>query len=104
MFLSLDDTSIHSQSSSHITLQISSLPNLPTGEHFDCVFGNTFESKAKLVNEGLMCQIPSGQQFNTFVMEEQRDQVRLDMKFAGTTLVSTFIPLLNCGKENSCHR
>ena len=51
-----------------------------------------------------MCQIPSGQQFNTFVMEEQRDQVRLDMKFAGTTLVSTFIPLLNCGKENSCHR
>ena len=51
-----------------------------------------------------MCQIPSGQQFNTFVMEEQRDQVRLDIRFAGSTLVSTFIPLLNCGKENSCHR
>ena len=100
----VDQTSIHSQSASQITLQISSLPNLPIGEHFDCVFGNSFESKAKLVKGGLMCQIPSGQRFNTFVMEEQRDQVRLDIKFAGTTLVSTFIPLLNCGKENSCHR
>ena len=104
MFLFTDQTSIHSQSASQITLQISSLPNLPVGEHFDCVFGNSFESKAKLVKGGLMCQIPSGQRFNTFVMEEQRDQVRLDIKFAGTTLVSTFIPLLNCGKENSCHR
>jgi len=81
------NTAIASQSPPHITLQISSLPNLPNGQHFDCVYGSSFESKAKLSNEGVQCQVPTSQQFNTFVMEEQRDEVRLDIKFAGTTLI-----------------
>jgi hypothetical protein len=104
LHLFLDKTATESLSSPHITLQISSLPNIPGGEHFDCVFGNTFESTAIIIQGGLQCQVPKGQRFNTFVTEEQRDEVRLDIKFAGTTLLTTHIPLLNCGKEDSCHR
>ncbi len=102
--LLVDKSAAESSSSSHITLQISSLPNLPIGEHFDCVFGNAFESTAKITIDGVQCRIPTGQRFNTFVMEEQRDEVRLDIKFAGTALLTTHIPLLNCANEDSCHR
>ena len=68
------------------------------------MFGNVFVKKAKVIEGGLQCQIPTSQEFNSFVMEEKRDEVQLDVKFAGTTILTNRIPLLNCGKENSCHR
>ena len=105
--ISVSDTSLPITSSHrHLELLISSLPNLPRGESFVCVFGNVSEMTAKPIPGGLQCQIPTNQEFNSHVMQEQRSHVQLDINFANpkTTLLTYQVPLLNCGKENSCHR
>ena len=91
-------------SSSHLSLLIPSLPKLPLNEHFVCVFGNQSVVKAKTIPRGLKCDIPTTEVFNAYVADEDRTNVELDIKFAdlGTTLLSTSVPLLKCGRENSC--
>ena len=70
-----DQTSITALSSTHISIYIASLPELPLGENFVCVFGNVSVSKAKIIQKGLQCQIPTSREFNLHVMQEQRHKV-----------------------------
>jgi len=99
-------SSAASQQQPHLTLLIPSLPTLPVDEHFVCVYGNSSVVRAKTIQRGLKCQIPtSSAAFKAYVSQpEDRTSVRLDIKFAdlGTTLLTTRVPLLKCGRENSC--
>ena len=49
--------------SQHLTLVIPSLPALPTGEDFHCVFFNESSVAATMVEQGLRCQLPNSNQF-----------------------------------------
>ncbi len=105
----------------HITLLISALPDLPPvrwnsaggggEESYICVFGgNVTAVRAKIVSGGLQCAVPSADAFAAYLEEssggdENGDKsISVDIKFAnlGTTLVTTSVQLLDCGKAESC--
>ena len=96
--------------SSHLNLVISSLPTLPNGESFVCVYANTTVVKAKSNSRGLQCPIPKSEIFLNYLSSltsgnATRDSVQLDIRFAtlDTSLVSTQVRLLDCSREATCH-
>lgn len=67
-------------SAGHLNLVISSLPTLPSGESFVCVYANSTVVKAKPIQRGLQCPIPKSEVFAEYLSNSEdtnRDTVQV---------------------------
>ncbi|QQP35343.1 PlexinBlike, partial [Caligus rogercresseyi] len=86
-----------------IHLHVTSLPTLPLGQKFLCVFNDELRLEAEHVPTGLDCPNPlsSGNRWRSM------DNISLSLAFTGsrtTLLESTSIPLYDCSTQKSCRQ
>ena len=63
-------------SAGHLNLVISSLPTLPSGDSFVCVYANSTVVKAKPIQRGLQCPIPKSEVFSEYLSTASQDTNR----------------------------
>uniref|UniRef100_A0A0K2UN22 PlexinBlike [Acyrthosiphon pisum] n=1 Tax=Lepeophtheirus salmonis TaxID=72036 RepID=A0A0K2UN22_LEPSM len=93
-----------SHSVANIHLHVQSLPTLPQGQKFLCVFNDEVRLEAEYVATGLTCPNPL---VNGGRRWRNAENISLSIAFTGsrtTLLDSLTIPLYDCSKQRSCRQ
>jgi len=88
----------------NISLQISSLPELPPTDHYQCVYDGHLSMKATKVPGGLVCPTPPVNSRPTIAAHNDHVTMNLAVtsRHAAKEFVSTNIMLFNCETHSTC--